>query len=103
MQTEYSAAVVYLKEKHPSVSPFLATVLLLLYEGGQVGYSKLAAPKVGIDHKQPCLQRRDQDLNFELSFKPSLRSMTVFFVGQKGSCLSCKVCSTSTLAPVTCL
>ena len=102
MQTEYSAAVVYLKEKHPSVSPFLATVLLLLYEGGQVGYSKLATPKLRIHHKQACLQRRDQGLNLELSFRPSHRSMTVCFVGQKGSCLSCKVCSSSTPAPVTC-
>ena len=35
-QEGYSAAVQYLKTSHSSLSPFLSTVLLLLYEVGQV-------------------------------------------------------------------
>jgi len=50
MQAGYSAAVKHLKEKHPSTSPFLATVLLLLYEMGQVKARQLVSALLKSQH-----------------------------------------------------
>ncbi|DBB01093.1 hypothetical protein WJX77_011966 [Trebouxia sp. C0004] len=54
-QAGYSAAVKHLKEKHPGTSPFLATVLLLLYEIGQGSKSKFSAFLQTLPQEHDCV------------------------------------------------
>ena len=91
-QDQYSAAVQYLSTQQTHLSPFLSTVLLLLYEVGQVGTVLLCQLALA-DSLQHCAQRRGQPQSSMHTSRPCRKSTIVFFVGLKVNCLSWKVLS----------
>lgn len=70
LQESYSPAVSYLMSDHGSLSPFLSTVLLLLYEVGQVSPLLSLVRSAGDSAIHPVLQGSSSDYSSYIETLP---------------------------------